>query len=82
MIIITPLKADFTYYLDDFKVLGVNKVPRTDIILKSTFEKELKTGNLEEIVSITSTDKIAHSGKYSLYVTERQSNWHGAQDRS
>ncbi|CEP78624.1 endo-1,4-beta-xylanase [Defluviitoga tunisiensis] len=80
LIIITPLKADFTYYLDDFKVLGVNKVPRTDIILKSTFEKGIENWQSRgDPVSITSTDKIAHSGKYSLYVTERQSNWHGAQ---
>ena len=48
--------------------------------MKSTFEKGTENWQSRgDPVSITSTDKIAHSGKYSLYVTERQSNWHGAQ---
>jgi len=78
--VVTPLESDFTYYLDNFQVLGANQIERPDIILKTSFEDEqIKWEPRGETVSTSLVKEVSHGGAYSLAVTGRQSGWNGAQ---
>ncbi|HPZ29735.1 MAG TPA: sugar-binding protein [Defluviitoga sp.] len=57
-----------------------DEMSMSNILLKTTFEEGLDNWQPRGTpVTITRTDKVANSGKYSLYVSGRESGWHGAQ---
>lgn len=78
--IVTPLESNFTYYIDNFQILGTNKVERAGVISKTSFEDEQHSWEPRgDEVSISPSNKVSHSGKYSLAVEGRKSDWNGAQ---
>jgi len=80
LMLLFPLDADFTYYVDEVKILSSDMVETPGVVLKNDFEEN--TGSWQprgEPVSIETTDKVAHGGKKSLCIRGRQSGWQGAQ---
>lgn len=77
---VTPLESNFTYYIDNFQILGANKVERAGAISKTSFEDRQHSWEPRgDGVSISLTNKVFHSGEYSLAVEGRKNNWNGAQ---
>ncbi|PLV57660.1 endo-1,4-beta-xylanase [Thermotoga sp. SG1] len=79
LIITSPKKTDFIFYVDNVRVL-TPKEAGPKVVYETSFEKGLgewqpRGGD----VKISISSKVAHSGKKSLFVSNRQKGWHGTQ---
>ena len=71
LMLLFPLDADFTYYVDEVKILSSDMVETPGVVLKNDFEEN--TGSWQprgEPVSIETTDKVAHGGKSHCVLKE------------
>nr|AAD32593.2 family 10 xylanase XynB [Thermotoga sp. FjSS3-B.1] len=79
LIITSPKKTDFVFYVDNVQVL-TPKEAGPKVVYETSFEKGIGDWQPRgSDVKISISPKVAHSGKKSLFVSNRQKGWHGAQ---
>lgn len=80
LIIVSSTQHDFDFFIDDFQLLGPNKVTKPGLIAKYDFEKDLAGWQPRgDGVVVDLSSEVAYAGTKSLFVSNRTNNWHGAQ---
>ncbi|MGQ9856552.1 MAG: endo-1,4-beta-xylanase [Fervidobacterium sp.] len=80
LIIVSPTRADFNFFVDDFRLVGPNKVSKPGLVAKYDFEEEIGGWQPRgDRVMVDLSARTAHDGAKSLFVFHRADNWNGAQ---
>lgn len=80
LVIAAPSDPKLAFYVDKVQVLGPNKVQIPGLVYRTSFEEG--TGDWQprgEGVNLSASKKVAHTGEYSMCVSDRQKSWNGAQ---
>ncbi|MEJ5229466.1 MAG: endo-1,4-beta-xylanase, partial [Pseudothermotoga sp.] len=80
LVIFSPTRVDFDFFVDDFQLLGPNKVSRPGLVAEYDFEKQIDGWQPRgDGVLVDLSTRVAYSGAKSLLVSRRTNNWNGAQ---
>ncbi|KUK23613.1 MAG: Endo-1,4-beta-xylanase A, partial [Thermotoga petrophila] len=78
LIIVASKNTNFNFYLDKVRVFAP-KESGPKVIYETSFENGVGDWQPRGDVNIEASSEVAHSGKSSLFISNRQKGWQGAQ---